>query len=709
MVRIFFILLLLIGSWTSLYAQWTASGGPVQGVQVWDMASSGTTVFAATNLGAFVSTSNGQSWSAINTGLPSDVNLRSIAASGTTLYAGTQIGTVFTSTSSGQSWTSMSTGLPASAVRSLFIGSNFLLAGTEAGIFRSTNNGQTWTATTGLPTGTQTTRLYQFGTTLLAATNNGIYASSDNGVTWAIPATGGSGIASNSIGSITGGIIQIGSDLFTHTSNGYYRSTNNGQSWTTVSTTGLNATADALTLVGTTPTVGTRGGRTVFTLSGTTWIPASGLPVDGAVLSLLVVGSCVFAGLNGHGIFISENNGTSFRESNRGFPSLAEVTALTTVGDALYAALEGIAVGRNSGGVYASLNTGASWSILGTSPNASLLTGLFSLAVRGRVMLAGDGGGVWRSADLGETWARANTGIPAVVNNDDFNAMVFVGDNHVVAATGNGFLFSRDAGQSWNVPTTGNPTVSARALLVLANGRVLGATSSGVFRSADTGRTWTATTLTQSTWSLIAIGNRIFAGLDLGDVRTTTDEGATWTGGRIPNVSSTVRALATSGSVLFAAASEGVFASTNNGSTWTNASTGLPTIIPLAMVATSSALFIGGRGSSDRGIGVWQRPLIQLSTRESRPERPTAFMLEQNYPNPFNPTTVIEYELPTSSQVSLKIFDVLGREVATLVSARQEAGRYAASFNASGLTSGMYFYQLQAGTFVQTKKMLLIK
>ncbi len=701
--------LLLLFSAHSIHAQWTASGGPVQGVQVWDMTSSGTAVFAATNLGAFVSTNNGQTWSAINTGLPSDVNLRSIVASGSTLYAGAQTGTAFTSTNGGQSWTSVSTGLPASAIRVLFIGSNFLLAGTEAGIFRSTNNGQTWTGTTGLPTGTQTTRLYQFGTALLAATNNGIYASSDNGATWAIPATGGSGIASNSIGSITGGIIQIGSDLFTHTSNGYYRSANNGQSWTSVSTTGLNATADAITLVGTTPIVGTRGGRTVFTLSGTTWIPASGLPADGAVLSLLVVGSRVFAGLNGHGIFISENNGSTFRESNQGFPSLAEVTALTTVGDALYAALEGIAVGRNSGGVYASSNNGASWSLLGTSPNTNVLTGLFSLAVRGRVMLAGDGGGVWRSADLGETWARANTGIPAVVNNDDFKGMVFVGDNHVVAATGNGFLFSRDAGQSWNVPATGNPTVDARALLVLANGRVLGATSNGVFRSADTGRTWTATTLTLSTWSLMAIGNRIFAGLDLGDVRTSTDEGATWTGGRILNVSSTVRALATSGSVLFAAASEGVFASTNNGSTWTNASTGLPTITPLAMVATNTALFIGGRGSSDRGIGVWQRPLIQLSTRDIVGERPTDFKLDQNYPNPFNPSTIINYQLPIASDVKLVIYDMLGRELQTLVNTRQAAGRYQAQFNAASLSSGVYFYRLSAGTFIETKKMMLVK
>jgi len=86
-----------------------------------------------------------------------------------------------------------------------------------------------------------------------------------------------------------------------------------------------------------------------------------------------------------------------------------------------------------------------------------------------------------------------------------------------------------------------------------------------------------------------------------------------------------------------------------------------------------------------------------------------AFELAQNYPNPFNPTTTIRYQIPTAETVSLKVYDVLGKEVATLVSGRQEAGNYAVPFNASGLSSGMYFYRLQAGSFVETRKMMLVK
>ena len=88
---------------------------------------------------------------------------------------------------------------------------------------------------------------------------------------------------------------------------------------------------------------------------------------------------------------------------------------------------------------------------------------------------------------------------------------------------------------------------------------------------------------------------------------------------------------------------------------------------------------------------------------------PTKFALHQNYPNPFNPVTVIRYELPEASAVKVQVFDVLGRVVATVVNERKEAGIYEAVFNASGLSSGTYFYRLQAGTFVETKKMMLVK
>lgn len=85
------------------------------------------------------------------------------------------------------------------------------------------------------------------------------------------------------------------------------------------------------------------------------------------------------------------------------------------------------------------------------------------------------------------------------------------------------------------------------------------------------------------------------------------------------------------------------------------------------------------------------------------------FKLEQNYPNPFNPLTKINYELGVSNFVSLKVFNMLGKEVATLVNEKQNAGRYEVEFNASNLSSGVYFYRLETGSFSSTKRMTLIK
>lgn len=88
---------------------------------------------------------------------------------------------------------------------------------------------------------------------------------------------------------------------------------------------------------------------------------------------------------------------------------------------------------------------------------------------------------------------------------------------------------------------------------------------------------------------------------------------------------------------------------------------------------------------------------------------PKNYELTQNYPNPFNPSTTIEYSIPKDAAVSLKIYDVLGKEVATLVNDQKSAGTYILNWNASNFSSGLYFYRLTAGEFTETKKMFLVK
>ena len=116
---------------------------------------------------------------------------------------------------------------------------------------------------------------------------------------------------------------------------------------------------------------------------------------------------------------------------------------------------------------------------------------------------------------------------------------------------------------------------------------------------------------------------------------------------------------------------------------------------------------------------IMKQEVLDIITTGVEDEKSLAkeFYLEQNYPNPFNPSTKIKYTIPSviasgtkqSQLVTLKVYDVLGNEFATLVNKEQPAGTYEFEFNADGLTSGIYFYKLQAGTFTETRKMLLMK
>jgi hypothetical protein len=100
---------------------------------------------------------------------------------------------------------------------------------------------------------------------------------------------------------------------------------------------------------------------------------------------------------------------------------------------------------------------------------------------------------------------------------------------------------------------------------------------------------------------------------------------------------------------------------------------------------------------------------IIVNVESANSNTPKDFILSQNYPNPFNPSTVISYLLPVTSNVALKVYDILGNEIGTLLNEEKPAGEYEVEFNASSLPSGIYFYQLQAGDYIQTKKMILIK
>ncbi len=123
--------------------------------------------------------------------------------------------------------------------------------------------------------------------------------------------------------------------------------------------------------------------------------------------------------------------------------------------------------------------------------------------------------------------------------------------------------------------------------------------------------------------------------------------------------------------------------------------------------------FIGKSASAanQHQIGFWYVYQQQTITavEDDQTTIPTVFKLEQNYPNPFNPSTIIKFGVPEKSNVVINIYDILGSEIVTLVNEEMNAGWYQKSFNANGYSSGIYLFRMEAGNYVNTKKMILLR
>jgi len=210
--------------------------------------------------------------------------------------------------------------------------------------------------------------------------------------------------------------------------------------------------------------------------------------------------------------------------------------------------------------------------------------------------------------------------------------------------------------------------------------------------------------------------NIVYAGME-GLVIKSTDGGGNWNPTGLTNTPYYFYGLAEDGDFLYAGGSTnsnemGLFWSTNKGSTWDSLSIlesrpykGISSmvIVDLGMRIYKTGLFMGTYGS---GVLSFDVPIVNVNNER---ELIKVFSLSQNYPNPFNPSTNIEFEIPDYVFVSLKIYDVLGNELAVLLDEEKSPGNYKTAFHAYGLASGVYFYQLKAGSFIQTKKMLLIR
>ena len=599
---------------------------------------------------------------------------------GANLFAGTWHNGVYLSTNNGTSWTAANAGLTSNYVSSFAVspngaGSTNLFAGTGSGVFLSTNNGTSWTAVDSGLTSKQVLDLAVIGTNLFAGTDSGVFLTTNNGTSWNRASTG----LLNGFFCYIHALAVSGPNLFAATHGGVYLSTNNGTSWTAAN-------------AGLTPN----------------YVSSFAVSPNGAG------GTNLFAG-TGRGAFLSTDNGTSWTAANVG--QRADISLLTISGTNLFAG--------SFGDVFLSTDNGTSW----TATSFALADiQLASLIVSGMHLFAGTDSGVFCSTDNGSNWNQTGLvghQVTSLVVSDSllFAGTGWVGPHH---SSGGALFRSSSNGADWDSVSSGyvaglgigNSALGTSLFLVTFGGDEMGWVST-VERSTDNGVTWIRAGIGLPGWTdgvtcFASIDTMMLAGTWYSGIFLSSNNGISWMPANTGITDNSIGSSTVSGTNIFAGTAHGVFLTTNNGANWSDISGSLINSSVSALTVSDSSLFAGTTS------GVWKRPLSEIvtSVRTPSPSIPARYAMMQNYPNPFNPTTTISYQLPAQSRVTLKIFDVLGREVATLVDGIQEPGYKTASFNAGKLASGVYYYRLHVrqtdggsstGSYVDTKKLLLLK
>ncbi len=426
-----------------------------------------------------------------------------------------------------------------------------------------------------------------------------------------------------------------------------------------------------------------------------------------------------------------------------------------------------IAVGYR-GAIIESIDTGMSWNYL----NGGLFGDFKGVCVTdiNNITLVGDRGAIYKSTDAGHNWLKQAWAQPDLLDVDFCNS-----ENGYAVGYEARILHTSDGGSNWNLVFTNglylwledvsSPSVNF-ATAVGQGGRILNTTDSGVnwtlhqspttnnlygvdfinsqvgfavgdngtiLHTSDGGLNWELqnsnfpnSTLFEVSFidenNGVAVGGDWFSIYSL--ILKTTDGGENWTQINQNTAQNYLYDVQFISANVLTAINEGIFRSTDAGLTWTLQENGVEgaTLISLSFIDEMNGVIVGDDGiilrTTNGGVTFIQE--------EQTEKIPAQFLLSQNYPNPFNPSTKIKYEIPlgfaasTFSKggdeggfVTLKVYDVLGNEIATLVNEVKSPGTYEVVFNPASIikypSSGIYFYQLKAGNFLETKKMVLAK
>jgi photosystem II stability/assembly factor-like uncharacterized protein len=271
-------------------------------------------------------------------------------------------------------------------------------------------------------------------------------------------------------------------------------------------------------------------------------------------------------------------------------------------------------------------------------------------------------------------------------------------------------LGTTNGGTNWSVLSSPTATGDGRnnCLQVMPPNAWFGSGQGTIWRSTNAGINWTSAATTGLAGQVLGVHyNSATVGLGSGATMVkSTDGGGTYAllpAGGTGNITG----IQGSGSDYWYTRGTGIWRSTNDGTSWTQVHTQTAAQNDISLVQDGNGCMVGWSAGTTGTIS--KMTGVPVGINDPTSQIPSTFKLEQNYPNPFNPTTNITFALPISGNVELKIYDLLGREVATLVNTFVNAGTHMVPFDASALASGVYIYKINAGSFTDSKKMVLIK
>lgn len=702
----------------------------------------GTTINSG-NYGAVVykSTDSGESWTTVNTGFPTYQGnygfVHSVACKNDTVYinyldpntAGQKL---YRSVNGGSAWTQVNgsvsptwSGAVADPPTHILVTQNAVLWGAGKAVYRTINGGQTW-ASVKSSGANPFSVFFQAGNKIFVG-GDSLFVSTDEGATWTFQ--------KKNYGALVWGneTTLFGKDIYNEGFNFFERlsrSTDDGKTWTSVTN---NLPSPNTTY----PTNMLFNGSKIFlahtdnffgynlltsTNNGATWdsIPQMLNWSDRRILSSKVVGANIFIGLSLNGIIKSTDNGATWQTKSSGFPGRLGINQVIKDGNTMY-----LAANRYS--FYKSTDNGNSWEQYANGAGGANFQ---AMIMAGDTFFVGTNAkGFYRSTNKGNSWNRIST---STSDPGDVKGLVrWNGKFYASLSTNERMRVSTDGGVTWTISNSGLTQNSLG--LKMFNNRLFYYSLGGLFVLTDTSTAWlrvsTDSIGTNRVNNVVAIGTRLYAGTGANVgiasfVYYSDDNGIVWrktkkapyadagilgvgpvTIGAIGN-----NLIAVTGGLF---KTNAIFLSVDGGDTWTDISGNIPATSTIGLIRdvyqVGSEVLLPLFDFASGQYSIYRRTLSTLPVSNVEENIPSHFSLSQNYPNPFNPSTSIRFEISGSGFVSLKVFDLLGREVAVLVNEHRPAGNYHVNFDASTLSGGVYFYTLQTGTVALTKKMVLLK